>query len=164
MSVYIEALQPQHFPRVSSIFGQGISTGNATFETSAPSWEQWNESHLLHSRLVAIDQEEVVGWAALSPVSKRQVYIGVAEVSVYVSLTHSGRGIGRTLLRSLISESENNGIWTLNAGIFPENTVSIHLHESLGFRRIGYRERIGKLNGIWRDTLQFERRSSISGI
>lgn len=163
MAAIVAPLQAEHYPTVAAIYAQGIRTGNATFETSVPSWEDWDANHLSHSRLVAMENGVVVGWAALSRVSMRLVYAGVAEVSVYVSSGHLKQGIGRLLLRALIEESEANGIWTLNAGIFPENLASVRLHESLGFRRIGYRERIGKMDGVWRNTLQFERRSAISG-
>lgn len=146
---------------VSSIYRDGIATGQATFETSAPSWAEWNSGHLPAPRLVAIDREELVGWAALSPVSRRNVYAGVAEVSVYVSSARRGRGVGKRLLETLVVESEQNGIWTLQAGIFPENLASIALHKSCGFREVGRRERIGKMNGVWRDTMLLERRSRL---
>jgi len=156
-------LEEKHWPQVKSIYEEGIATGNATFETEAPSWEKWRGSHLPFARIVAIENDEVVGWAALSKVSDRCVYAGVAEVSVYVKGNARGKGIGHALLIALISESELNNIWTLTAGIFPENKSSVHLHEKFGFRLIGKRERIGKMNGIWRDTHQFERRSKVVG-
>ena len=149
---------------VKRIYLEGIATGHATFETEAPSWEKWNDAHLAFARLVARAGSEVKGWAALSPVSSRRVYAGVAETSVYVGRDSRGQGIGRALLEALIQASESNGIWTLQAGIFPENTGSIELHKALGFREVGRRERIGKLNGVWRDTLLLERRSAIVGI
>ena len=136
----------------------------ATFETTAPSWEKWNDVHLTFARLVAVDNNEVVGWAALSPVSSRCVYGGVAEVSVYVADKHKGKGIGKLLLQKLIKESESNGIWTLQAGIFTDNVASVKLHEKVGFRVIGHREKIGKLNDIWKDNYILERRSKIVGI
>lgn len=149
---------------VKSIYESGIATGIATFETTAPSWEKWNVGHLTFARLVAVENNEVVGWAALSTVSSRCVYGGVAEVSVYVANTHKGKGIGKLLLQNLIKESESNGIWTLQAGIFTDNAASVKLHEKVGFRVIGHREKIGKLNDIWKDNFILERRSKIVGI
>jgi len=160
----IQPLLPEHWPAVKAIYEEGLATGNASFQTSAPSWEDWDKSHLAHSRLVAVDDQTVAGWAALTPVSGRCVYAGVAEVSVYVSSSQRGRGIGKTLLESLVSESEANGIWTLQAGIFPENTASIRLHESAGFRQVGKREKIGKMGDRWRDTALLERRSTVVGV
>src|SRR5205807_4769694 len=135
--------------QVRSIYVEGIATGNATFETEAPSWEAWNSSHHPFARLVVRFGNRVVGWAALSPVSQRCVYGGVAEVSVYVSQARRGSGVGRKLLAALIAESEENGIWTLQAGMFSENVGSLALHRSCGFREVGRRERIGKLNSLW---------------
>ena len=149
--------------RVRAIYLEGIATGNATFETAAPSWEQWDAAHLPFARLVARQKGTLVGWAALSPVSQRCVYGGVAEVSVYVSASTRRSGVGRKLLQSLIDESGQNGIWTLQAGMFPENTGSLSLHQSCGFREVGRRERIGKMNGAWRDTILLERRSTTVG-
>ena len=146
-----------------SIYADGIATGQATFETGTPTWERWDQAHLLAPRLVAISKERVVGWAALSPVSARSVYAGVAEVSVYVSSECRGQGIGCALLETLVSESEKHAIWTLQASIFPENVASISLHKSCGFREVGTRARIGKLNGVWRDTILLERRSKLVG-
>lgn len=158
----LSALTATHWSAVEAIYKQGIATGNATFETQTPSWETWNAGHLAHSRLVATEADgNVLGWAALSPVSGRCVYGGVAEVSVYVADAARGQGVGRQLLSALIAESEKNGIWTLQAGVFPENTASIRLHETHGFRLLGQRERIGKLAGVWRDTVLLERRSAI---
>ena len=154
----IDQMTPNDWDQVRSIYFEGIRTGNATFETDAPSWEKWNEGHLPFARLVMRDEEVVLGWAALSPVSKRVVYRGVVEVTVYVAENARGKGIGRALLEALIAESEKNGIWTLQASIFPENTASIELHLKCGFREVGRRERIAMLNGVWRDTLLFERR------
>ena len=148
---------------VRDIYLEGIDTGNATFETKAPTWKRWDTNHLPFARLVFIENDEVLGWAALSKVSQREVYAGVAEVSVYVSMKARGRGVGSALLTALIDHSEANGIWTLQAGIFPENTSSIKLHERHGFRQIGYRERIGKMNGVWRNTILLERRSTVVG-
>jgi len=154
----IDQMTPNDWEQVRSIYLEGIRTGNATFETDAPSWEKWDEGHLLFARLVMRDEEVVLGWAALSPVSKRVVYRGVVEVTVYVAESARGKGIGRALLEALIAESEKNGIWTLQASIFPENTASIELHLKCGFREVGRRDRIAMLNGVWRDTLLFERR------
>jgi L-amino acid N-acyltransferase YncA len=147
--------------QVRAIYLEGIRSGHSTFETEAPSWEKWDEGHLQFARLVMRDGETVLGWAALSPVSKRHVYRGVAEVTVYVSENAQGKRIGRALLEALIDASEKNGIWTLQASIFPENTTSVQLHLRCGFREVGRRERIAMLNGIWRDTLLFERRSAV---
>lgn len=162
-SVRISTMTAEDWPSVRAIYLEGIATGQATFETEAPAWESWDSAHLPFARLIARDEDEIVGWAALSPVSQRCVYGGVAEVSVYVSGSHRGMGIGRQLLTSLIDESEQNGIWTLQAGIFPENVGSLALHHSSGFREVGRRERIGKLSGQWRDTILLERRSAIVG-
>lgn len=151
-----------HWPVARAIYEAGIATGHATFETRAPEWAAWAAAHLPHSRLVALSEEGgVLGWAALSAVSGRCVYGGVAEVSVYVAATARGRGVGRQLLAALVAESERNGIWTLQAGIFPENTASLALHAAAGFRTVGRRERIGQLRGQWRDTLLLERRSQV---
>lgn len=160
----IQTLLEQHYPSVKKIYEQGLATGNSTFQTSAPEWEEWNHSHVVNCRLVGIEKNEVTGWAALTPVSGRCVYAGVAEVSVYVDEKFQGKGYGTALLDALIRESEKNNLWTLQAGIFPENIPSIRIHKALGFREVGYREKIGKLNGVWRDTLLLERRSSKTGI
>lgn len=162
--VTIEQMQAADWDAVRTIYLDGIATGQATFETVAPSFESWDAAHLAFARLVARQVETIVGWAALSAISKREVYRGVAEVSVYVSPLNRGAGIGRTLLTALIEESERNGIWTLQASIFPENAASIALHRSCGFREVGRRERIGKMNGVWRDTILFERRSNKAGM
>jgi phosphinothricin acetyltransferase len=162
--VIFEALEQKHWPIVKKIYEEGIATGNATFQLSAPEWDEWNNNHLTHSRIIAKEDETVLGWAALTPVSGRCVYAGVAEVSVYVSDQARGRGFGNLLLEKLIEESEANNIWTLQAGIFPENMASISLHKKFGFRIIGRRERIGKMNGTWRDTMLLERRSKKVGI
>jgi L-amino acid N-acyltransferase YncA len=165
MHVEIRQMTKADWDKVSSIYLDGIATGEATFEISVPSWEKWDASHLSFARLVIVSAQDglVKGWAALSPVSTRPVYNGVAEVSVYVAGEARGLGLGTALLERLIKESEQNGIWTLQAGIFPENQASIVLHQSLGFRLVGTRERIGKLNGIWRDTVLLERRSAVIG-
>ena len=157
--VIIDQMSMSDWEKVREIYLEGIRGGHSTFETDAPSWEKWDEGHLQFARLVMRDGETVLGWAALSPVSKRHVYRGVAEVTVYVSKGAQGRGIGRALLEALIAASEKNGVWTLQASIFPENTASVQLHLRCGFREVGRRERIAMLNGVWRDTLLFERRS-----
>ena len=160
VNILIEDMTPNDWDAVRTIYLEGIATGNATFETEAPDYETWNRNHLNFARLVARANNGIVGWAALSPVSIRRVYAGVAEVSVYVAESARGFGVGRALLGSLIEESERNGIWTLQAGIFPENNASIALHETCGFRQVGARERIGALNGVWRDVILMERRRS----
>lgn len=151
------------WPVVSDIYKQGIATGYATFETSVPAFDIWDKNHLKSCRLVALRTGHLAGWAALSPVSSRCVYGGVGEVSVYVGAEYQGLGIGKLLMQHLIVESEKEGLWTLQSGIFPENTGSIKLHEKVGFRKIGYREKVGKLHGEWKDNLLFERRSAITG-
>jgi phosphinothricin acetyltransferase len=148
---------------VARIYREGIESGHATFETEVPSWERWDTAHLPFARLVACAGETVTGWAALSRVSARQVYSGVAEVSVYISADTRGQGLGGVLLEALIQESELNGIWTLQASIFPENVASIRLHQRCGFREVGRRVRIAKLHGVWRDTILLERRSQRVG-
>ena len=148
---------------VRAIYLEGIATGNATFEKSAPDWERWNAGHLQCCRLLARAAGEALGWAALIPVSGRCVYGGVAEVSVYVAERARGRGIGRQLLSELVAASERHGIWTLQAGIFPENQASIALHQRAGFRVVGVRERLGSMDGRWRDVVLMERRSAITG-
>jgi L-amino acid N-acyltransferase YncA len=163
-SILIDNMVKENWEQVREIYLEGIATGNATFQTEAPLWEDWDRGHVLKCRLVATLGEKVVGWAALSPVSGRQVYSGVAEVSIYVSTSSAGIGVGSKLLNALIIQSEKNGFWTLQASIFPENTASIKIHLQNGFREVGRRERIGKRDGIWRDTILLERRSSIAGI
>lgn len=164
MRYVIDQMRDADWEQVSAIYLEGIATSLATFETDAPSWEKWNNGHLQKPRLVVRAGNNILGWAALSPVSNRCVYGGVAEVSVYVGEMGRGQGIGRALLQALIEESEKNGIWTLQAGIFPENTASVNLHLRCDFREVGRRERIGKLNGEWRDTLLLERRSKSVGL
>ena len=163
-TLLIEAMQPDDWPAVRSIYLEGIGSGHATFETEAPSWQDWDAAHHQFGRLVAREADRVVGWAALSPVLRRRVYSGVAEVSVYVSGDRRGQGLGRALLEKLICESEQNNIWTLQASVFPENAATIGLHRACGFHEVGRRERIGKLNDTWRDTLLLERRSQVAGI
>jgi phosphinothricin acetyltransferase len=164
MSLAIEPLAPADWDAVRRIYLEGIATGNATFEQSAPEWEKWDAGHMKTCRLVARAEDKVLGWAALSPVSGRCVYAGVAEVSVYVAEHARGRGVGDALLMALIRESERNGVWTLQAGIFPENAASIKLHQRSGFRIVGTRERPGQLNGRWRDVVLMERRSKTVGV
>jgi phosphinothricin acetyltransferase len=154
----ISPMLSEHWRQVERIYLEGIATGNATFETESPGWENWDAKHHQHSRLVAFDGERLLGWAALSPVSARRVYAGVAEVSIYVAEATRGRGVGRALLAALVLQAEQNGIWTLQAGIFPENRASIALHKAYGFREVGVRERIGQLRGVWRDVVLLERR------
>lgn len=149
---------------VLRIYRQGIETGDATFETEPPPWEEWDRTHLPHSRIVAEMDGRVAGWAALSPVSDRCVYGGVAEVSVYVARGARGKGIGLALLDALVAASEAEGIWTLQAGLFPENVASVRIHERMGFRVVGIRERLGQLAGVWRDVLLMERRSQVRGV
>jgi phosphinothricin acetyltransferase len=150
--------------KVAAIYKQGIDTGNATFQQKVPTWNEWNEAHLVNCRIVAVIDNEVVGWAALSEVSGRCVYAGVGEVSIYVSNDNKGQKIGFQLLRQLITESENEGFWTLQSGIFPENIASLKIHDHLGFRQVGFRERIGKMNNKWRNTILLERRSNKVGL
>lgn len=152
---------PEHWGAVERIYGEGITTGNATFETKTPAWERWNESHHPDLRLVGVGDGKVVGWAALSPVSDRCVYEGVVEESVYVAEANRGQGIGRALLEELVRRAEHAGIWTIQTGIFPENVASIRLHESVGFRIVGVRERLGKHHAVWRDVVFLERRSTV---
>lgn len=163
-TVTIDTMQPEDWPVVRAIYLEGIATGNATFETDAPDWETWDRAHRPDCRLVARRDGQIVGWAALSPVSSRCVYAGVAENSIYIAEAARGRGIGKALLSALIEASERAGIWTLQTGIFPENSASVRLHESCGFRVMGYRERIGQMNGVWRNTLLLERRSQVVGL
>jgi L-amino acid N-acyltransferase YncA len=160
----IASLKQEHFEAVNEIYALGIATGIATFQEEVPTWESWDESHLKTGRLVALDGDDIAGWAALTPVSGRCVYAGVAEVSIYIHPNHRGKGIGRALLKALIAESEKQNLWTLQAGIFPENAASLKIHQQCGFRQVGYREKIGQLNGVWRDTILLERRSQTIGI
>ena len=156
-------MSPGDWPEVCAIYEEGIATGLATFEIGAPTWEAWNAAHLPHSRLVAREQT-ISGWAALSPVSRRACYAGVAEVGIYVAAAVRGRGIGFGLLRAVIESSEAHGIWTLQGATIAENTASLTLQAKCGFRVVGRRERIGKLNHVWRDTILTERRSSKVGV
>jgi phosphinothricin acetyltransferase len=162
-NIQIDSLAQTDWEQVRAIYLEGIATGNATFETEAPDWESWDAAHLPCARLVARYDGSIAGWAALSPVSRRRVYRGVAEATVYVRAAHRGKGIGRILLMALIEASEENGIWTLQAGIFPENTASLALTRACGFREVGRRERMGQHGGVWRDVILLERRSPIVG-
>ncbi len=158
-------LTPEHYPQVDAIYLEGIATGVATFQTEGKAWEEWDGSHLKECRLAAVEGNALLGWAALSPVSSRCVYAGVAEVGIYVSGKARGRGVGKALLKRLVADSEAQGIWTLQAGVFPENQASLAVHERCGFRIVGRRERIGKMQtGQWRDTILLERRSNTVGI
>lgn len=152
-------LLPDHWEAVKKIYEEGIATGNATFQTTAPTWEEWDTAHVAKPRLVAVDNNKVLGWAAITPVSGRCVYAGVGEVSVYVGIHARGKGVGKQLLLALIEESERENFWTLQAGVFPENLASLAIHQASGFRIIGTREKIGKMNGVWRDTVLLEKRS-----
>ncbi|PRX26958.1 phosphinothricin acetyltransferase [Orenia metallireducens] len=165
MDYIIDNMKSNDWKDIKEIYIEGIKTGNSTFETDAPTWEKWDSGHTKSCRLVARDGEKVIGWAALSPVSGRCVYNGVAEVSVYVGANYRGKGIGKTLLNKLVELSEENGFWTLQAGIFVENKSSLELHKKCGFREIGVREKIGKMkNGDWRDVALLERRSKKIGL
>jgi phosphinothricin acetyltransferase len=163
MNIVLDAMGPGDWEHVRAIYLEGIATGQATFEVESPSWEEWDRGHHSFARLVACADGRVVGWGALSPVSRRRCYAGVAEVSVYVNGSERGRGIGRQLLLALIAESERQGIWTLQGATFPENTASLRLQRSCGFREVGRRERVAQLRGVWRDTVLTERRSTIVG-
>jgi L-amino acid N-acyltransferase YncA len=165
-SYSVDAMRPEDWDEVRTIYLGGIATGNATFETEAPSWEKWDSGHLPVPRLVARHGRDatgpVMGWAALSGVSSRCVYAGVADESVYVAALVRGQGVGRILLAALCAAAEAAGIWTIQAGIFPENFASLRLHEACGFRIVGRREKLGRHQGVWRDVLMLERRSSLA--
>jgi L-amino acid N-acyltransferase YncA len=162
-SIKIRPLLAGDWPAVRTIYKEGIASGNATFEEEAPDWEAWDSAHLREARLVAEQEGRVIGWAVLAAVSSRRVYSGVAEVSLYVSSAMRGKGVGTRLLESLARESEAKGYWMLQAGIFPENSASIAVHQKCGFRIVGRRERLGNLRGRWRDVMLLERRSAITG-
>jgi len=162
--IEIQPMLPGHANSVLEIYRQGIASRNATFETETPDWEKYDERFLKHSRIIARENNDILGWAALAPVSARTCYSGVAEVSVYVQEGHQRKGIGRELLLALISESERNGVWSLLSVIHEENRASIHLHEQCGFRYIGYREKIALLDDIWRTTVMMEKRSKTAGV
>ena len=160
----IRNIEQENFYQVAEIYKQGIETGIATFQNEIPDWNSWDKSHLPNCRVAVFEGNEMAGWAALTPVSSRCVYAGVAEVSVYVAAKFRGKKVGEFLLNHLIKESEKAGLWTLQSGIFPDNTGSIKLHEKCGFRQIGYREKIGKKDGIWKDNIIMERRSKVVGV
>lgn len=164
MDFIIDALNPADWPQLRAIYLEGIATGQATFETEAPTWESWDKGHLPFCRLAARRDDMLLGWAALSPVSPRRCYAGVAEVSVYIGAAYRGEGIGSALLKALIRDSEQAGIWTLQGATFAENAASLALQARHGFRVIGRRERIAQLAGVWRDTVLTERRSSVAGV
>ena len=159
----IKNISQRIYDQVAAIYQQGIATGIATFQNDVPGWESWDKSHLPNCRIAAFVNDEMAGWAALTPVSSRCVYAGVAEVSVYISENYRGKGVGELLLNTLIAQSEAAGLWTLQSGIFRENIGSIRLHEKCGFRQIGYRERIGQKDGVWKDNIIMERRSKTVG-
>ena len=160
----VRPFQTKDWPVVQAIYQQGIDTKNATFEDKVKTWDEWNRATWPDCRLVAELEGEIAGWAALSPVSSRAVYAGVAEVSIYVAAVHRGQGVGAHLLTALIDASEQAGFWTLQAGIFPENVASIQLHKKCGFRMVGQREKLGQMDGVWRDVVLMERRSQIVGV
>lgn len=162
--IIITSLKPEHYEEVKAIYTQGIIGGNSTFETEPPTWSDWDKKHLFHSRVIALLNNKVVGWAALSGVSDRCAYSGVTENSVYVDKHYQGNGIGLALLKKLIEESETNGIWTIEARIFPENKASISLHQKCGFRILGEYHNRGKMGNTWRNVVLMERRSNKVGI
>jgi L-amino acid N-acyltransferase YncA len=165
MNYEIREMQPQDGRKVIEIFQEGIAGGNATFDTTAPTWEVWDQKFFNVCRFVLEDTDEnVVGWAALQPISNRDCFKGVAEVSIYLKNEVQGKGLGSMLLRKLISDSEEHEFWTLQSGIFPENNASIYVHKKWGFQLVGKREKIGQMNGIWRDIILLERRSKVVGI
>jgi len=157
----IRDLRPGDWPEVARIYAEGIATRNATFETEVPGWEEWNGAHLGEHRFVAEEDGEVLGWIALAPISTRCCYAGVAEISAYVRERARGRGVGATLLEAVVRSTERAGIWTLETGVFPENEPSLALLKRFGFREVGVRERIGQLDGVWRDVVFLERRSEV---
>lgn len=160
----IQLITEYNFPDLVAIYKQGLATNIATFQNDLPKWEDWDKGHLRFCRISIYEDNKMLGWTALTPVSSRCVYAGVAEVSVYVSQEERGKSIGKILLTELIKQSEANGIWTLQSGIFSENISSIKLHEKCGFRMVGYREKIGKKDGIWKDNVLMEHRSQNIGI
>lgn len=164
MSVIIRELKARDWPSVKEIYQKGLDTGMASFETQAPSWEKWDAAHLDIGRILVQGPLEIMGWVALSPVSAREVYRGVAEVSIYIDPKYARKGLGYILFEKLIKESEKAGLWTLQSGIFRQNTASIKLHEKMGFRMIGYREKVAKRDGVWQDNMLMERRSKVVGL
>ena len=160
MNYELREMLPEDGAQVLQIFEEGIAGGNATFDKEVPTWEYWDKNHFSACRFVAEDDNNnVVAWAALKPVSNRECFSGVAEVSIYITNSAQGKGLGKVLLQKLIIESEKNGFWMLQSGIFPENIASLRVHKSLGFRTVGHREKIGQMNGVWRDIILMERRS-----
>ena len=169
MKILIDSMRPKDWEQVRSIYFEGISTGHSTFESEAPDWEEWDRSHLQEHRSVVREDDQVLAWAALSPVSNRCVYSGVAELSLYVAAKHRGKNVGSALLEAIILSTEKAGLWTLQGGIFPENIPSLRLVRKHGFKEIGRHEKIGKMTygplaGIWRDVILVERRSAVAGI
>lgn len=164
MDVVIDAMRADDWDDVRRVYLEGLATGQASFETEAPTWERWDETHHRHSRLVARDGGRVVAWAALAPVSHRACYAGVAEASLYVAESHRGRGVGKRLLAELVASSERNGIWSLYGATFAENAASIRTQLACGFRVVGRRERVARHRGVWRDTVLTERRSAVVGV
>ncbi len=162
--LHIVPLAPSDWERVRAIYVEGLDTGQASFETEAPTWDGWDAAHHAHSRMVVRGGTDILAWGALSPLSRRPCYAGVAEVSVYVSAAARGRGIGRRLLEALVASSERHGIWTLFASTFPENEASLRMQAACGFRVLGRRERVAQHYGVWRDTVITERRSRIVGV
>jgi phosphinothricin acetyltransferase len=163
-SMKLIEISAENYPEVARIYGEGLLTGTATFETTIPNWEKWDAGHLSFGRILAVEADDYLGWASLSPVSSRCVYGGVAEVSVYVSDSARGKGVGEFLLKKLIEISEENNIWTLQSGIFRDNIASHKLHIKCGFREIGFKEKVGQLRGVWKDNVLLERRSKIIGV
>lgn len=169
MEYLIDTMELEDWDQVRSIYLEGIATGNSTFEAEAPTWDKWDCTHLREHRLVVREDKSIAAWDALSPVSTRCVYSGVAELSIYVAAKHRGKGIGSILLKAIINSTEKAGLWTLQGGIFPENTPSLRLVKKHGFKEIGRREKIGKMTygelaGTWRDVILVERRSTVAGI
>jgi L-amino acid N-acyltransferase YncA len=164
MEILIHEMKDQDWPSVKKIYEEGIATGDATLETEAPDWRHWNQSHLPDCRLVAKSGDEIIAWFALSPISERCAYQGVAEASLYVKSSARGKGAGKALLKAAIAVSEQLGFWTIQSGTFPENKASIAMQKACGFREVGLREKIGRLNGRWRDVVLMERRSKVVGI
>ncbi len=162
--IQIQALLPEQADAVLAIYGEGLQSGQATFNTALPSWQEWDAAHLLHTRLIATENSKVLGWVALLPVSSRACYKGVAEFSIYIAKESRGRGIGNLLMEAMIKESEANGIWTLQSATFATNAASIALQQKFGFRIIGVRERIAQLNAVWHNTVMLERRSKCTGV
>ncbi len=165
MNYEIREMQYEDSAAVLEIFQQGVERGNATFDSEVPNWENWEMDFFKQGRFVIENENDVViGWAALKPVSKRPCFSGVAEVSIYINNEYQGKGLGTVLLRKLILDSEEHGFWTLQSGIFPENKASLALHSKLGFREVGIQKKIGRMNGIWRDVILVERRSRVTGL